>query len=356
MSRLEDKIRKIDPYVPGEQPKDRNIIKLNTNECPYPPSPALSQALAKLTPEDFRRYPDTDATLIVEALSDLYGVSGDRIFVGVGSDDVLATAFQTFFMNFEGDEKLLFPDVTYSFYPVWADLYHIPVRVIPTDNDFRILKDDYLDQPDAGGIIIPNPNAPTGILEPLSFVEEIVEKNRDSVVIIDEAYIDFGGESAIRLTDKYENLLVVQTGSKSRALAGLRVGWAIGREPLIDAMKAVKFSINSYTMNSAAIALGAAAIRDEAYRKDICAKIISARERLSAGLKKLGFSFPESGTNFIFAKHNRISGDEIFRALKERGIYVRHWNAPRIEDYLRITVGTEEQVDRLLSALEEICG
>ena len=356
MSGLKDRIRKIDPYVPGEQPKDRSIIKLNTNESPYPPSPELSKALEALSPEDFRRYPPADANDLVDALSDVYGVPADQIFVGVGSDDVLAIAFQTYFVNFAENEKLLFPDITYSFYPVWADLYHIPVRAIPVDADFRIRKEDYIGQPDVGGIIFPNPNAPTGILEPVGFVEEIVEKNRDVVVIVDEAYIDFGGESVLPLIDKYENLLVVRTGSKSRALAGLRVGWAFGSKMLIDAIKAVKFSFNSYTMNSAAITLGTASIRDEAYFKEICDRIVSTRERLAAGLKELGFIFPDSGTNFIFAKHEKKNGEEIFLALKERKIYVRHWNAPRIEDYLRITVGTDEQTDKLLEALREIVG
>ncbi|MBR5116861.1 MAG: aminotransferase class I/II-fold pyridoxal phosphate-dependent enzyme, partial [Lachnospiraceae bacterium] len=230
----------------------------------------------------------------------------------------------------------------------------IPVRIVPTDADFRIRREDYIGQQDAGGIIFPNPNAPTGIGEPLSFVEEIVKNNPDAVVIVDEAYIDFGGKSAVSLIDRYENLLVVQTGSKSRAMAGLRVGWAFGSRMLIDALKAVKFSFNSYTMNSPAIALGAAAIRDDAYCRGICARIIVTRERLAGELKELGFSFPESSANFLFAKHERMSGDEIFRALRDRKIYVRHWNAPRIADYLRITVGTDEEADALVAALKEI--
>ena len=354
MSRLEDKIRKIDPYVPGEQPVSREIIKLNTNECPYPPSPEFVRAFKELPAEDFRLYPDAESKELVSALSDVYGVPKDQIFVGVGSDEVLALAFQTYFTGFSGNEKLLFPDITYSFYPVWAELYHIPVKVVPTDPDFRIVKEDFIGQPDIGGIIFPNPNAPTGILEPLSFVEDIVRNNRDQVVIVDEAYIDFGGESALPLIDKYDNLLIVQTGSKSRALAGLRVGWAFGSKMLIDALKAVKYSFNSYTMNRAAIALGAAAIRDEAYFREICGRIMTTRKRLASGLKELGFSFPESGTNFIFAKHVTKSGDDIFRALREKNIYVRHWNLPRIEDYLRITVGSDAEVDALLAALKDI--
>ncbi len=356
MRGLKDRIRQIAPYVPGEQPKERDIIKLNTNECPYPPSPMLLAALKEFPGEDLRRYSDTEAGDLVQALSDVYGVPADQIFVGVGSDEVLALAFQTFFTELSDGEHLLFPDVTYSFYPVWAELYHIPVRAVPTDDGFKIRREDYIGQQDAGGIIFPNPNAPTSICEPLAFVEEIVRSNPDKVVIVDEAYIDFGGESAVSLIERYENLLVVQTGSKSRAMAGLRVGWAFGSRMLIDALKAVKFSFNSYTMNSPAIALGAAAIRDVDYWKELCRRIISTRERLSAGLWELGFSFPESSANFLFAKHETISGEEVFQALKARKIYVRHWNAPRIGDHLRITVGTEGETDALLAALREIVG
>ncbi len=356
MRKLKDRIRQIAPYVPGEQPKDRDIIKLNTNECPYPPSPMLIKALQGFDGRDLRRYSDTEAGELVRALSDRYGVPVDQIFTGVGSDEVLALAFQTFFTELRDGEHLLFPDVTYSFYPVWAELYHIPVRIVPTDADFRIRREDYIGQPDAGGIIFPNPNAPTSIGEDLAFVEEIVKNNPEAVVIVDEAYVDFGGESAVGLIDRYENLLVVQTGSKSRAMAGLRVGWAFGSRTLIDALKAVKFSFNSYTMNSPAIELDAAAVRDEAYRREICDRIISTRERLGEELGKLGFSFPRSSTNFLFAKHERLSGEEIFRALKERKIYVRHWNAPRIGDYLRITVGTDAEADALIAALKEIVG
>ncbi len=348
---LQDRIRKIAPYVPGEQPQDRDIIKLNTNECPYPPSPRFAEAYSSLSPADFRRYPDTEAHELVQAISDIYGIPVEQIFVGVGSDEVLAFAFQAFFT---GGGRLLFPDITYSFYPVWAELYHIPFTAVPTDQDFRIRAEDYLGVDDACGVIFPNPNAPTGIAEPRSFVERILAGNPDKVVIVDEAYVDFGGETALPLLEKYENLMVIRTCSKSRAMAGLRIGYAFGSRQLIDAVKAIKFSFNSYTLNHASIIPGAAAIRDTVYFDEICSRIIKTRERMAQGLKKLGFVFPPSSANFIFAKHERIPGREIQEKLREKKIYVRRWNAPRISDYMRITVGTDEETDRLLEELGRI--
>jgi len=348
----EEYVRKVVPYVPGEQPKDRSIIKLNTNECPYPPAPGVKEILSKTRYEDMRLYPDPEAQDLLDALSDFYKMPSDRIFVGVGSDDVLAMAYLTFFNS---DKPILFPDITYSFYDVWAELYRIPYEQIPLDDDFRIrIEDYYSENRPNGGVIIANPNAPVGLYEPVSSIEEIVKHNRDSVVIIDEAYIDFGGESAIFLTDKYDNVLVVQTFSKSRAMAGMRIGFAFGSKKLIKYMKDVKFSFNSYTMNRPSIELGAAALRDTDYFKDTCKKIIRTREMVKEKLSELDFVFPDSMTNFVFAKHKSIPGEAIFNALKERHIYVRHWNKDRISDYLRITIGTDEEMDKLIDALSEI--
>lgn len=345
----EENVRKVVPYVPGEQPKQKNIIKLNTNENPYPPAPGVEKLAKEFECDALRLYPDTDATALVQALSEHYHLNPSQIFVGVGSDDVLSMAFLTFFNS---GKPILFPDITYSFYDVWADLYRIPYKVCPLNQDFRIMPDDY--KQENGGVIFPNPNAPTGVFESLETVEEIIKANPDVVVIVDEAYIDFGGESCLPLLEKYENLLIVQTFSKSRSMAGMRIGFAMGSEKLIRCLNDVKFSFNSYTMNMPAQVLGVEAVRDEAYFKETCAKIVATRERVKGELRKLGFSFPDSKTNFIFAAHERFAGEEIFKALKERKIYVRHWNKPRISDYLRITIGTDEQMDTLLAALKEI--
>ena len=344
-------VRKVTPYVPGEQPKDKNIIKLNTNECPYPPAPGVRKLLDNIKYEDMRLYPDPEASVLVDALSDYYNVPKDQIFVGVGSDDVLSMAYLTFFNS---DKPLLFPDITYSFYDVWAELYKVPYKKIPLNDDFKINFEDYYEenQPN-GGVIIANPNAPVGISEPVSELEKLVQHNRNSVVIIDEAYIDFGGESALPLIEKYVNVLVVQTFSKSRAMAGMRIGYAFGSKKLIKYMQDAKFSFNSYTMNRPSLELGVAAIEDDKYFKDTCAKIVATRERVKKELSGLGFTFPDSKANFIFAKHERVSGEELFLALKEKGIYVRHWSADRIADYLRITIGTDEEMDKLIAFLKE---
>lgn len=344
----EENVRKIVPYVPGEQPDVPGMIKLNTNECPYPPAPGVQAAIAAMQSRDLRLYPDFDASVLVEGLADYYGVKKEQVFVGVGSDDVLSMAFLTFF---NADKPVLFPDITYSFYDVWADLYRIPYETCALDDDFRIRPQDYKRL--NGGVIFPNPNAPTGVYEPLDLVEEIVRANRDVVVIVDEAYIDFGGESALPLIRKYDNLLVVQTFSKSRAMAGMRIGFAMGDEKLIKYLRDAKFSFNSYTLNRPALALGAEALKDRAYFEEITGRIVATRERVKGELKKLGFTFPDSLTNFIFATHERIPAAQIFQALRERNIYVRHWDKPRISDYLRITVGTDEEMDTLLSFLRE---
>lgn len=348
----EDGVRRVVPYVPGEQPKQAGIIKLNTNECPYPPAPGVRRALDELDCGSMRLYPDPESGELVKALAEYYGLSERQVFVGVGSDDVLAMAFLTFFNT---GKPILFPDITYSFYDVWADLFRIPYERLPLDEDFRIRTEDYADR-ECGGIVIANPNAPTGILLSLSEVERIVSANRDVVIIVDEAYIDFGGESALPLLEKYENLLVVQTCSKSRAMAGMRIGFAFGREKLIGYLSDCRFSFNSYPMNRPALAAGTAAIRDDAYFQEICDKIIETRERVKGELKELGFSFADSRTNFVFAAHERVPAREIFEMLKEKGIYVRYFAKPRIDNHLRITIGTDEEMDRLIAVLREYLG
>ena len=345
----ENNIRKVVPYVPGEQPGRKDVIKLNTNENPYPPAPGVEKLLKEFDWDALRLYPDTDATVLVKELAAHYQVKPSNIFVGVGSDDVLAMAFLTFFNS---DKPILFPDITYSFYDVWADLYRIPYQLCPLDDNFRIVAEDF--KKENGGIIFPNPNAPTGVLESVEMIEDIVKANPDVVVIVDEAYIDFGGVSCLPLIEKYENLLVVQTSSKSRSMAGMRIGFAMGSEKLIGYLNDAKFSFNSYTMNMTSQILGAEAVRDNTYFEACNKKIIATRERTKAQLKELGFTFPDSMANFIFAKHNTKSGEEIFKALKERNIYIRYWNKPRIQNHLRITVGTDEQMDKLIAALKEI--
>ncbi|MBE5892823.1 MAG: histidinol-phosphate transaminase [Lachnospiraceae bacterium] len=344
----EKNVRRVVPYVAGEQPNKKNMIKLNTNECPYPPAPGVAKLAAGMNCDALRLYPDSNTTPLVNALAEYYQVSPRQVFVGVGSDDVLAMAFLTFFNS---DKPILFPDITYSFYDVWADLYRIPYKTCALDENWHIRPEDYK-QPN-GGIIFPNPNAPTGLMEDMSVVEEIIASNPDSIVIVDEAYVDFGGKSVLPLLEKYDNLLVVQTFSKSRAMAGLRIGFAIGSEKLIGYLNDVKFSFNSYTMNLPAQIMGVEAVRDDAYFKETTGKIVATRERVKKELKKLGFTFPDSMTNFIFASHESVPAEEIYQALRREDIYVRYWNKPRINNCLRITIGTDEQMDRLLSFLRE---
>lgn len=344
----EENVRKVVPYVPGEQPKRKDIIKLNTNECPYPPAPAIEKKLAEYNIDDLRLYPDPCVGALTASIADTYGVKKENVFVGVGSDDVLAMAFLTFFNS---DKKILFPDITYSFYDVWADLYRIPYEVQPLDENFCIRKEDYFKE--NGGIIFPNPNAPTGIEESLSNIEEIIAKNPDVIVIVDEAYVDFGCSSALPLIEKYDNLLVVQTFSKSRALAGIRIGYAFGCEKLIKYLNDVKFSFNSYTMNRLTEVVGCTCLEDKAYFEETVQKVINTRERTKAELKKLGFAFGDSKANFIFATHKTVPAKELFEALKEAGIFVRYFNKPRIDNYLRISIGTDEQMDTMLAFLEQ---
>lgn len=342
----EDNVRKVVPYVAGEQPNKPNMIKLNTNECPYPPAPGVKKLAENMDVDALRLYPNSEVAPLVSALADYYGVKPEQVFVGVGSDDVLSMAFLTFFNS---DKPILFPDVTYSFYDVWAELYRIPYKTCALDENWKLCAEDYK-QPN-GGVIFPNPNAPTGVLESPETVEEIIKANQDVVVIVDEAYIDFGGESALPLIEKYDNLLVVQTFSKSRAMAGLRIGFAIGNEKLIKYLNDAKFSFNSYTMNLPSQVLGVEAVKDDAYFKAITAKMIATRERVKKELAELGFHFPDSMTNFIFAAHESIPAEKIFKALREADIYVRHWNKPRINNHLRISIGTDEEMDALIAFL-----
>ena len=347
----ENNVRKVVPYVAGEQPKKKEIIKLNTNECPYPPAPAVAKLSAQMDTNSFRLYPDQNNESIVNALAEYYGVKPTQVFAGVGSDDVLSLSFLTFFNS---DKPILFPDVTYSFYDVWADLYKIPYKTVPLLDDWSIDVEGM--KQENGGVIFPNPNAPTGLFTPLDKVEEIIEANRDVVVIVDEAYIDFGGESALPLLEKYDNLLVVQTFSKSRAMAGMRIGFAIGNEKIIKYLNDVKFSFNSYTLNMPAQILGVLAVKDDAYFKDITGKIIATREWTKKELTRLGFTFPDSKANFIFASHKSVPAKDIYNYLRGQNIFVRFWDKERINNSLRITIGTDEQMRTLIAALEVFLG
>ena len=348
MKKWMENIRRVEPYVPGEQPQTGKVIKLNTNENPYPPSPAVREAICAVSEDRLRRYPDPDCRALIAALAERYHVGTDQVFVGVGSDDVLGMAFMTFF---NGEKPVLFPDISYAFYPVWADMLRIPYETQPLTEDFRLNPADY--RRENGGIVFPNPNAPTSICEPLSFVEEIVSANPDSVVIVDEAYIDFGGESAVPLTEKYDNLLVTQTFSKSRSLAGMRIGFAIGQPELIAAMNSVRNSYNSYTMNQTALDAGVAAVKDEAWFREHLQRIVDTRGRAVRRLAELGFSGPEPMANFLFVTHRSVPAGELFQALRQANIFVRYFNRPRIDNYLRITVGTDEQMEALYRFLEE---
>jgi histidinol-phosphate aminotransferase len=341
-------VHRLSPYVPGEQPKRENLVKLNTNENPYGPSPRVMEAIQGELGDALRLYPDPDASLLRQAAADYYGLEPRQVFVGNGSDEVLA---HTFYALFQHDRPLLFPDITYSFYPVYCRLYGIDFETIPLAEDFSLRVEAY-DRPNSG-IIFPNPNAPTGRLLPLHDIERLLQVHSDSVVVVDEAYIDFGGESAIPLINRYPNLLVTQTFSKSRALAGLRIGLALGGEELIQGLVRVKDSFNSYPMDRLALAAAVASIRDEAYFLEIRRRVIDAREQLADGLRKLGFEMPPSHANFLFVRHPRRDAAELAAALREQGVIVRHFKQPRIDQYLRITVGTTEQNGALLAALEK---
>lgn len=349
MREWENNIRKVEPYVPGEQPKQDNVIKLNTNENPYPPTPMVTDAAGHFNLDKLRLYPDPEAADLVGAIAGYYGMNKNQVFVGVGSDDVISMCFLTFFNS---DKPVLFPDITYSFYSVWADLYRIPYENPKLDADFKIVPEDYYKE--NGGVIFPNPNAPTALYMELDKVEDIIKHNQDVVVIIDEAYIDFGGKSALEFVNKYENVLVVQTFSKSRSMAGMRIGYAFGNEKLIKALNDVKYSFNSYTMNATSLAYGVCAVKDKQYFEKCVNEIIKTRQYSAQKLTELGFTFPESKANFIFATHKSVPAAKIFEELKKRNIYVRYFNKPVIDNYLRITIGTKEQMDKLFEALADI--
>ena len=353
MQEWKKNIRQVVPYVPGEQPKKANVIKLNTNENPYPPSPKVKEQCAKICAEteELRLYPDPTAGMLVEAIAKYKGLDSSQVFVGVGSDDVLAMAFLTFFNS---EKPIFFPDITYSFYDVWADLFKIPYDKKPLDENFMIKKDDYYWK--NGGVVFPNPNAPTGVLMPLDEIEDIISHNQDVIVIVDEAYVDFGGHSAQELLSKYENLLVVQTFSKSRSMAGMRIGYAMGSAELIKALNDVKYSFNSYTMDQTALSCGVAAVKDEAYFQETTDKIKKTRENAKVELAKLGFPFPDSKANFLFITHPEYQAKDLFQALREEGIYVRYFAQPRIDNYLRVSIGTDGQMEALYAFLRQYMG
>jgi len=349
-----DLVHSLDPYVPGEQPKVLDLIKLNTNENPYPPSPRVSDVLSKGDTDLLRLYPDPNSAALKQTIATHFSLKPSQVFVGNGSDEVLAHAFVAFFKK---DKPLLFPDISYSFYPVYCNLFEIDYKQLALDDSFSIVADDYVST-ENGGIIFPNPNAPTGKLLGLSAIERIATANPSSVVIVDEAYIDFGGESALSLIDAYENILVIQTLSKSRSLAGIRLGYALGPEALIEGLDRVKNSFNSYPIDRLAEAAGIASFEDDAYFKQSCDKVIATRDWTVAALEARGFEVLPSAANFVFAKPNAQGGEQsaetVFQALREKNIIVRYFNKPRIQEFLRISIGTEEEMQAFIQALDEI--
>lgn len=343
-----ERIRDMVPYTPGEQPKGRTFVKLNTNENPYPPAPGVGKAI-QAAGESLRLYPDPECTALREALAAYHGVTPEQIFVGNGSDEVLAICFQAFF---GGEKAVVFPDITYSFYPVYAGLYGVAYRTIPLNDDFTVPVEQFLGG--NGGVLLPNPNAPTGRALPLEDIARLAEGNPEVAVIIDEAYVDFGAETALPLLKRYPNLLVVRTMSKSRSLAGLRVGYAIGSANLIAALNCVKNSFNSYTLDRLAQAGALASVEDETYFQENRRKVMATRARSAAALEELGFTVWPSKANFLFATHPGHSGKELMDGLRERGVLVRWWNQPRISNYLRISVGTDKEMETLLDALRQL--
>lgn len=339
------------PYVPGEQPKLDNLVKLNTNENPYPPSPAVIDAIHAELGESLRRYPDPNSDRLKQTIADYHGLTPRHIFVGNGSDEILA---HTFCALLKHERPILFPDISYSFYPVYCGLYEVDYQTIPLDDTYGIQLDDYV-QPN-GGVIFPNPNAPTGRLLPLDAIRSLLEKNTASVVVVDEAYVDFGGESAIPLIERFANLLVIQTLSKSRSLAGLRVGFAAGHPDLIEALERVKNSFNSYPIDRLAMVGAVASFGDQAYFEQTCRKVIDSRNRLCDALAQRGFEVLPSAANFVFARHPGKDGGDLAAALRARSVVVRHFRLPRIDQFLRITVGTDAECDALIAALDAILG
>ncbi|MEI0559225.1 histidinol-phosphate transaminase [Brachyspira intermedia] len=347
---LSDKAKSIEPYTPGEQPKDKKYIKLNTNESPYPPSPNVKKALIDSSFDDLRLYPDPNVSDLKKEIAELYNVNTNNIFVGNGSDEILAFSFMAFFNK--GD-KVYYPNITYSFYSVYSSLFDLNEVKIPLKDDFSIDINDYKNL-DAG-IFIANPNAPTGLLLNLSQIEEIIINNRNNIVIVDEAYIDFAEtESSYKLVNKYDNLLVIQTFSKSRALAGIRLGFAIGNENLIQGLKNIKYSFNSYTINRLSIIAGIEAIKDKDYFKDTVNKVIKTREKTKIKLKELGFNVLDSKSNFIFVSHKNVFAEDIYVKLRENGILVRYFKTDIINNYIRVTIGTDEEMDIFVEKIKYI--
>ncbi|REK69480.1 histidinol-phosphate transaminase [Paenibacillus paeoniae] len=343
----------LEPYVPGEQPKDKSYIKLNTNENPYPPSPKAIEAITSAANSDLRLYPDPTCDILVKEAAHYYGLTEKQVFVGNGSDEVLAFAFAAFF---DPAKPVLFPDITYSFYKVYAKMFGLQPKLIPVDEDFAIPLEQFSGNEEHTGIILPNPNAPTAKLLPLSDLASILERNPDRVVIIDEAYIDFGGKSAVELIPRHPNLLVIQTLSKSRSLAGLRVGMAFGSEELIEGLDRIKNSFNSYTLDRLALYGAVASLQDEAYFRETTDKVIQTRERVAGEVAGLGFKLTDSKANFLFISHPAIAAKELFLRLREKGILVRYFASPRIDQYLRVSIGTDEEMDAFLTALKESVG
>lgn len=345
-------VRELEPYVPGEQPKIDNLLKLNTNENPYPPSPKVAQAVQALLANQadvLKLYPDPDAAALKHAIAQQQGVEVSQVFVGNGSDEVLAHIFKAFFVQ---DKPLLYPDISYSFYPVYSQFFNLNTIEVPLTPSYEIDVADYK-QPN-GGIIIANPNAPTGRAISLSMIIQLLTQSPDSVVVIDEAYVDFGAESAVSLVSQFDNLVVCQTTSKSRSLAGLRVGFAIAQPHLITALEAVKNSFNSYPIDRFALAAAVASFEDQAYFEQQCQKVIASREQLIQEMQALGFDILPSKANFIFATHPQHAANEIAAQLRQQGVIVRYFNKPRIDQFLRITIGTPEQNERLLRSLKSI--
>jgi histidinol-phosphate aminotransferase len=346
-----DKAKSIMPYVPGEQPRDKILIKLNTNENPYPPSPKVMARIMECVNPDLRLYPDPESTALREAAARYYGVPSDRIFPGNGSDEVLAFLFQAFF---NPDEMIAFPDITYSFYPVYCDLYSIPYVAVPLRDDFTI---DFADYPEGlRAILFANPNAPTGLFIPPEKIEELLAARPDTLIVVDEAYVEFGGRSAVPLIDRYENLLIVNTMSKSHALAGMRIGLAIGNRSLIEALNAIKNSFNSYTMDRLAQAAAEAAFNDRDYYADTRARIIRTRERIKETLRRMGIPCTDSMANFIFIRIPGVAGPEAMGLFRKEGILVRNLKAERIKDWLRISIGADEDMDMVVRTIGKITG
>jgi len=344
-----DLARGLTPYVPGEQPQHTQLVKLNTNESPYPPSSRVMAAIQNVDGDKLRLYPDPGSSELAQVIARANGLQSDQVFLGNGSDEVLAHAFQSLLKH---DLPILYPDISYSFYPVWCDLYQIEAKTVALSPDFTVTVADYR-QPN-GGVIIPNPNAPTGIALSLDEIRSLLQANADSVVIIDEAYIDFGGQSACALINEYENLLVVQTLSKSRAMAGMRVGVAMGQAELIEGLSRVKDSFNSYPLDVLAQTAAVAAYEDEDYFRECTAKVVASRERLARELMQRGFSVLPSSANFLFVTHSAHSAQTLFTGLREEGVIVRYFDKPRINEYLRISIGTDAQCDRLLEVLDQL--